>query len=151
MFICLNLQESQPENLKWVTQIKGSEPVPLVPWNKLPTKTFIKKRVLNVASILGCFKQAGINLSLSWLLLNKYQHAKFLKDLCSVRKPMFPKGISSWTSSSILQPENSCQITRILVVQRFLVAMRWSCHWSSLTWFRTSVNLLSYSVYESLD
>ena len=70
-----------------------SEPVAYVPKAPYPQRLAPIKKGTQYSDILEVFKQVSINIPFLDAIKHVLAYAKFLKDLCSVkRKPIFLKG-----------------------------------------------------------
>ena len=116
-----------------------------------PQKLRGKKRVKNQTKILEVFRQVKVNIPLLDIIKQVPTYAKFLKDLCTVKRGLNVEKKSFLTEqvSAIIQCKTPVKY-KDPGCPTILVNIGGTCVEKALLDLGASVNLLPYSVYKSL-
>ena len=110
-----------------------------------------KKKASQQAGILEVLRQVKVNIPLLDIIKEVPDYAKFLKDLCTIKKGLGieKKAFLTEQVSAIIQSKNPVKY-KDPGSPTISVNIGWTCIYKSLLDLGASVNLLSYSVYKQL-
>ena len=139
-------KEAEPERV-----IIGEDPVNKNMPPPFPQELRGKKKIPNQAEIWEVLRQVKVNIPLLDMIKQVPTYAKFLKDLCTVKKGLGIEKISSLTEqvSAIIQSKTPVKY-KDPGSPTILVNIGGTCIDKALLDLGASVNLLSYSVYKQL-
>ena len=108
-----------------------------------------KKRVNNLTEILEVLRQVKVNIPLLYMIKQVPTYAKFLKDLCTIKRGLNveKKAFLTEQVSAIIQCKTPVKY-KDLGCPTILVNIGGTCVEKALLYFGASVNLLPYSFYK---